>query len=289
MARAVAVLCQGAGMVSVIDTTHAAVVGSIKIGGSPAVIARAPGDSHFYLTDPDGSRVVEVRKGRVVTKLAFVGQPFGVAIGSGALFVTDWSGNRLVRIDRVSGRRSASVGLGKSPAAVILARDRFAFVADRESNDVAVVDVTRMRDVTRIPVGHAPYASALSPHGRWLYVADVRGNDVTIIDARRFKVIARIPVGPMPYGVAATPDGSTLLVTIQHRGVLEFVDLKTRTVVGSARVGLYPEGVICDGERAYVANWGSDDVSIIDIATRRETGRVKVGAGPRGLAFSTTP
>ncbi len=38
------------------------------------------------------------------------------------------------------------------------------------------------------------------------------------------------------------------------------------------------------GGFAYVANWFSDDVSVIDLATLRETRRIPVAEGPRSLA-----
>ncbi|WP_425530527.1 hypothetical protein [Stenotrophomonas maltophilia] len=40
------------------------------------------------------------------------------------------------------------------------------------------------------------------------------------------------------------------------------------------------------GGRAYVANWFSDDVSVIDLASLRETGRIPVAEGPRSLAVA---
>jgi YVTN family beta-propeller protein len=54
------------------------------------------------------------------------------------------------------------------------------------------------------------------------------------------------------------------------------------------KVGGYPEGVAvsADGVHAYVANWFSDDVSVLDLGTQREIRRIKCPGGPRGIAIS---
>jgi YVTN family beta-propeller protein len=53
-------------------------------------------------------------------------------------------------------------------------------------------------------------------------------------------------------------------------------------------VGARPFGVTIDaeGRRAYTANVGSNDVSVIDIAESREIGRVKVGLRPYAVALA---
>lgn len=39
-----------------------------------------------------------------------------------------------------------------------------------------------------------------------------------------------------------------------------------------------------DGKRAFVSNRASDDVSVIDLAGRREVARIKVGKYPQRMA-----
>ena len=54
------------------------------------------------------------------------------------------------------------------------------------------------------------------------------------------------------------------------------------------KVGTRPFGVTidADGKRAYTANVGTNDVSVIDIATAREIGRVHVGLRPYAVALA---
>jgi YVTN family beta-propeller protein len=65
------------------------------------------------------------------------------------------------------------------------------------------------------------------------------------------------------------------------------LDANDLTIVQSLKVGRYPEGVVetPDGRKLYVANWFSDDVSVIDIASSREVKRIATGGGSRAVVL----
>jgi YVTN family beta-propeller protein len=62
-------------------------------------------------------------------------------------------------------------------------------------------------------------------------------------------------------------------------------------VTGSVPVGTNPLGaaVTLDSSQVYVTSIGSDEVSVVDAATRAVTATIPVGADPTGVAFSLTP
>jgi YVTN family beta-propeller protein len=66
-----------------------------------------------------------------------------------------------------------------------------------------------------------------------------------------------------------------------------FVDTATNAVVGSVEAGTRPWGIAIsgDGRSLYTANGPSDDMSIIDVASRGVTRRIPVGRGPWGALF----
>ena len=69
------------------------------------------------------------------------------------------------------------------------------------------------------------------------------------------------------------------------------LDTATDAVVGSIEAGVRPWGIAvsADGKSIYTANGPSDDVSVIDVETRRVTQRIPVGRGPWGAAFVERP
>jgi YVTN family beta-propeller protein len=71
---------------------------------------------------------------------------------------------------------------------------------------------------------------------------------VLAVDPEKFEVMATIKVGKRPWGIAISPDGKKL----------------------------------------YVANGPSDDVSVVDVAQEKETGRIKCGQSPWGVTVVST-
>ena len=78
--------------------------------------------------------------------------------------------------------------------------------------------------------------------------------------------------------------GATLLAA-----AVSVVDADSLAVTATIPVGRYPEGVAIRDGFAYVANWFSDDVSVIDLATLRETRRLPVAEGPRTVTVASQP
>lgn len=286
-AQAVYVASQGAGTLVALAAGSASGGAPLAVERGPAQVAASPG-GQLYLTHPDTGRVTLVdESGRSIRRTYLVpGQPFGIAVSAdGAQFyVGDWAGNRVMRISAESGALEGTVPVGREPAALVLDRRGTLYVADRESRQVSVVDTAAMVRVAAIPVGEAPFALTLSPAGDRLYVANVRGGSVSVIDTATRRTVATFAVGGMPYGVAVSPDGTRILVTDQRAGTLVVVDAANGATVAAVPVGRYPEGVAVAGSRAYVANWFSDSVSVIDLATLREAHRIAVPDGPRSLA-----
>jgi YVTN family beta-propeller protein len=283
---AVYVASQEAGSVAGVDPGASAAGPTIFVGPGPAGLAAGP-DGTLYLTHPDHGTVtaVEARTGRVLRRLRFRGQPFGIAVSAdGAhLFVGDWQAGTVSRLAAESGLVEAVVGVGREPAGLVLDRTGRLFVAERGSDAVGVLDVRTLTRRASLPVGRAPFALALSPAQDRLYVANVRSNDLSVIDAISLKPLATVPAGRSPYGVAASPDGRLLLVSNQESGSVSVLDAGDLTVRERVAVGRYSEGIAVAGSRAYVANWFSADVSVIDLATLRETGRLPVAEGPRAI------
>lgn len=282
------VASQGAGAMVALEAGAAASGAPLPVARSPAQIAAGP-EARLYLTHPDTRQitVVDGKAGSVLRTLSVPGQPFGIAASRDgrSLFVGDWSGNRVIRVDAATGGLEGEVAVGKDPAALVLDGGGRLYVADRESRQVSVIDTARMERIATVPVGEAPFALALDPAEERLYVANVRDGTVSVVDTAEIRTLATLKVGGMPYGVAVSADGARILVSNQQGGTLVVLDARTGAVQAVVPVGRYPEGVAAAGERAYVANWFSDSVSVIDLETLRETARIPVPEGPRSLVI----
>jgi YVTN family beta-propeller protein len=90
------------------------------------------------------------------------------------------------------------------------------------------------------------------------------------------------------HGLAMTRDGKHLVAVATVANYAAVYSLPDFTLKGTVPVGGSPNWVVCDpdGRFAYVSNPKDDSVSVIDIAAVRDAGRIKVGKGPKRVAFS---
>ena len=123
----------------------------------------------------------------------------------------------------------------------------YAYVTNGGSGTVSVLDLVEMRQDRVLQVGTNPTGAAASPTRNEVYVVNTGapGHDgsLSVIDATRNAVTATVPLHARPYQISA--------------------DSK--------------------GRRGYVANAGSNTVSVIDLVNHREVTSVGTGEEP-GLA-----
>ena len=89
--------------------------------------------------------------------------------------------------------------------------------------------------------------------------------------------------GNTSHGMAVTADNSKLIVNSRLNSAVYVYSLPDLKLVGSVDVGLAPDWVTLtpDGKTAYVANAGSNNVSVVDMGALREVTRIPVGQVPK--------
>ena len=97
--------------------------------------------------------------------------------------------------------------------------------------------------------------------------------------------------GNESHGMAVTADGKTLVVNSRLNSALYSYSLPDLQLQGSADVGRSPDWVTLtpDGRMAYVANAGSNSVSVIDIRSMKEVTRIPVGQVPKRNITAVLP
>jgi YVTN family beta-propeller protein len=91
--------------------------------------------------------------------------------------------------------------------------------------------------------------------------------------------------------MAITSDGKTLIVNSRLNSAIYSYSLPDLKLVGSADVGISPDWVTLtpDGKSAYVANAGSNSVSVVDIRSMKEVTRIPVGQAPKRNITAVLP
>ena len=97
--------------------------------------------------------------------------------------------------------------------------------------------------------------------------------------------------GAPAHGLAVTADGKILCVLSKMNSRIYFYSLPDLKMLSESKVGHHPDWVTLtpDGKRAYVANAGSNSVSVIDIATHKEITQIPVGQVPKRNITAVLP
>ena len=301
---------QGSHDVSVIDLASQKVVALVPVGRSPAGVVAASRIGRVFVSNPDSKTisVIDMRAQRVVATLAAGDGAVGIdATADGShVYAADWYRNRLLVFDTRAADSStgqpssghatpvASIEVGKAPAGVA-ASDRAGtvFVAERDDDSVALVDVHARQVRLRATVGSHPFALLFDAPRQRLYALNVQSDDVTVLDTRdpnRLDVVATVKVGKAPYGAALAADGALLYVTNQHDDTVSVIDAASLKLVRTLTGFGYPEGVAAHADRVYVVNWMDDNVSVLDARSGEALGLIATGKNSRGFgAFIGVP
>ena len=295
---------QGSHNVSVIDLALQRVVATVPVGKSPAGVVASSATAQVFISNPDSHdiSVIDMRSQTVVRTLQAGKGPVGIDASADGrqLYVADWYSNELLVFDADPGAQqaltAARIPVGQAPAGVAAATGLdgrpLVFVAERDDDSIAAIDVAKRRVIARAKVGTHPFALLLDAPRQRLYALNVMSDDITVLDIRAvlaasaqadMPAIATLKVGKAPYGAALTPDGALMYVTNQHDDSVSVVDPKSLTVIRTLQGFGYPEGVATHADKVYVVNWMDDDVSVLDAATGRELRRIATGRNSRGF------
>ena len=121
-------------------------------------------------------------------------------------------------------------------------------------------------------------ALAAAPPG---YVVNNGSASITVVDLGTRQVLGLINVGASPSELLILPDNRTGFVT-EAGGVVRRLNLKQGVSVTTITVGDTPGSLVAtpDSLFLYVANEGSNDVSVVDITKNMEVKRIPVGVTP---------
>ena len=222
------------------------------------------------------------------------------------LYVTEYTANGKVHIlSPANGKKIGSINVGAYPAAISIDKQgRQAWVANRFSNDLSVVDLLKNKEVKRLPMVREPKSLSLSPDGKLLAVGNYLPMQsslespvtarVTLVDTEKSDIIEHIPLADGTQSiedVCFSKDGSILYLTHilsryffpatqlergwMNTNAVSLIDIPTKKYhttwllddiyLGAAN----PCGIAlsADGSKMYVAVSGTHELISVDISS----------------------
>jgi YVTN family beta-propeller protein len=152
--------------------------------------------------------------------------------------------------------------------------------------------------VIQFELGVRPMAFETNPDGstKRMFVQLTEFNGFAVVDFATHKEVTRIelpklgpgkkPVlegGNASHGLVVSADGKKLVVDSRLNSAVYVYSLPELELLGAVDVGRAPDWVTLtpDGRTAYVANAGSNSVSVVDLVALKEVTRIPVGQVPK--------
>ncbi|MFI5365246.1 MAG: hypothetical protein ACHQ4J_06445 [Candidatus Binatia bacterium] len=211
------------GLISVIDTTHNAVVASIQSPIPPRdVVVTADGRFAYVSAVASGLSVIDTSTNTISGSIAGVLTGGGMALSPGGPFIYVASGCRssdahcsftgVSVIDTRSNIVSATIPLAGAPAGVAASLDgRFIYVMNTTEpgeDAVAVIDAATNTVTGSIRIGETFCRIAVVPTNQLVYATNCSTGRVAVVDTVAGTVTATVPVPGSPSDIAIAVLGS---------------------------------------------------------------------------------
>jgi len=135
----------------------------------------------------------------------------------------------------------------------------------------------------------SPLALVADNESKTLYVAEATAKQVAVFDIAAGKVTKVISLPGEPTGLAFAPDGRTLYVTTGvPNGAVHVVNLNTGKIDHTLPAKHTPTAPVLspDGKTLYVCNRFNNNVSVIDLASKKELAKINVQREPVAAAIT---
>jgi YVTN family beta-propeller protein len=293
--------------IHLIDPATNKVVGEItgiEVNHGAAV---APDGSRFYFSD-EAEHTLDVVDGKtlaVTKRIALSGRPNNIAISRDGrhVYVSIVSGTGAVDvIDSTSLERVKGIPIrGGVHNTYVTPDGRFIVAGSIAGKTLTVIDGAREEPLWSLDFnnGVRPIAFERNADGStkrlFVEISDFHG--FAIVDFAQRKEVGRVTLPDVPpaerhpeglqgspaHGIGVAPDGRTLWVNSKMNSHVYAYSLPDLKLLGGVRVGDHPDWLTFtpDSKRVYVANAGSNSVSVVDVATIKEVTRIPVGQVPK--------
>ena len=261
----------------------------------------------------DSMSIIAITNGEVTAEVPVGDDPRSIALtpDNTRAIVTNRMSGTLSVVDIAEQTVIANFSVGLLPYAVLAPTNNSAFVSLQGEDAVVEIDLTTGAVLRSIPTPDAP--TGLASWGEFLYVTHLWSGDVSLVYLPQSQVVRTVSTGSdtglsqglaldRSNGLAYVPqtrfNAQNVALTYDSIvfPVVNVLDLSDLGLENGNRITLdtadrpvnMPFATRVDPIRnwLFVANAGSNDVSVIDLSNGALLGHIEVGANPRGLLLS---
>lgn len=231
-------------------------------------------EKFLFVTMPKAGQVavIDTESFKVLKNIDAGNSPFRIALQPDGKYL--WIGNNaegassgVTVLDATSGKLAAWLPTGAGHHELAFSDDSsHAFVSNRESGTVSVIDIQRLKKIKDIKTGDKPVSIAFSRLSKTLYAANEGDGSVTVIGSPNFEVSGRIPLEPGLKALRFAPGDRWGFVINSKTRQLSVFDASSNGIAFGGEVGDEPEQISFTSEFAYIRSKKTAEVTMIALA-----------------------
>ena len=292
---------------TLVDTAGPSVIAELPVGVDPRTVAVDDAGTRAYVANRggDGVSVIDLAARKAIAEVRTGDRPYGVVVSPAGdrVYVAEQGSDRVRILDAATLETVSLIDVADRPSGLAISDDgRTLLVTHLLGNTVTVLTVQPYRIYLPIVISGAMVgsASAAQRPGRTILQPPIPARSIQLWpDSNLLQAIVLAPDGRRAYvphtrsnttNPALTFDTTVFplvsqidLITGQHLAGQQF-DLG---VLDPPGVGLpFDAAVTPDREELWVVNAASNDLTAINLTTRKRTAHIEVGDNPRGIVLS---
>lgn len=220
-------------------------------------------------------------------------RPHRAAFGpDGLLYVSAELARALDVIDPASGKVVGQIptGAAESHMFALSPDGHRAYTANVGPGSVSVLDLTKRKLITVIPVAKTVQRITVSHDGKYVFTHDQNQPRIAVIDAATDKIARWIAVPATVYSSAVTPDDKKLIAA-SPSGKIFAIDLASSSVEESFDIPPSNGELLLtpDGGTAFLSCPQAGIIEVLDLAQNKLREPIQLTKGVDGLAWAPMP
>jgi peptide/nickel transport system substrate-binding protein len=267
--------------VGFVDPGSSRLVADVDVGTRPTDVA--VGEGAVWVTNAADGTVDRIDPNtRTVRQTVRVGNgPDGIAVGAGSIWVANGLDGTVSRIDPRSSDVTQTISVGNGPSGIAVGVGKV-WVVNRDDQTLLRIEPATGKIDRTIVLGVEPVDVAVGTGGVW--VTSQADGKVVRVDPGTGSVLESVSVGRGPRAIAAT--GGAVWVANSVDGTVSRINPETSAVTATIPVGDDVRGIAAGPRGVWVASEAEASISRIDPATNRISKTVSIGNSPAGVATS---
>ena len=201
-------------------------------------------------------------------------------------YVTNQNSETLSILDLETREQVALVPVPGKPAGVAVDGKGHVYTVSPDSKTVRRLDENG-RVIAQAVLEGGPIGVAHDPSHERVFVSDWYNARIWAMDDTTLDVLTTLETGSAPAGLALSDDGRWLASADRDADRVSIFATDTLDLHASPSVGARPFGLrFAPDGRLFVANVGTNDVTVLDPDSGEVLAAVKVGERPYGVAFA---